>query len=202
MRNFRRLPWALAILLAIPAPLSAQPVVSKTYSYFWIGGKTAEDLDSELERHGPLTKTTGSRHPGATEIKFGGEISYLEKDGRCSIASARVTLRTHIILPRWRNRGAASGTLAMIWDALSADIKRHEERHAEIARGHARNLESRLTSLRPARNCDMLEKRVNEISRKAIEEHDSDQLRFDTTESANFDSRIMRILKNRTRAGE
>ena len=28
--------------------------------------------------------------------------------------------------------------MALIWDTLASDIKRHEERHAEIARTHAR----------------------------------------------------------------
>ncbi|MGF9567347.1 DUF922 domain-containing protein [Neorhizobium sp. JUb45] len=205
MRSFRRSPrvpvlksaTTLTILLALTAPLAAQPVVTKTYSYFSIGGKTAEDLDAELERRGPLTRHTGARHPGATEIKFGGEVSYVERGGRCSIGAVKVTVRTHIILPRWRNRGAASGTLASIWDALSADIKRHEERHAEIARTHARTLEARLLAIRPARDCDILEKRVGEISREAIDSHDREQVRFDAVESKNFDSRIMRVLKNR-----
>lgn len=205
MRSFRRSPQVpvltsattLTILLALTAPLAAQPTITKTYSYFSIGGKTAEDLDAELERRGPLTRHTGARHPGATEIKFGGEVSYVERGGRCSIGAVKVTVRTHIILPRWRNRGAASGTLASIWDALSADIKRHEERHAEIARTHARTLEARLLAIRPAGDCDILEKRVGEISREAIESHDREQVRFDAVESKNFDSRIMRILKNR-----
>ncbi|MGE7369372.1 DUF922 domain-containing Zn-dependent protease [Neorhizobium sp. NPDC001467] len=205
MRSFRRMPrvpalktvTTLAALLAMVTPLAAQPTVSKTYSYFSIGGKTAEELDSELERRGPLTRHTGARHPGATEIKFGGDVSYVERGGRCSIGSARVTLRTHIILPRWRNRTSANGNLARIWDALSADIKRHEERHAEIARTHARALEAKLLAIRPASHCDILEKRVGEISREAIEAHDREQVQFDAVESKNFDSRIMRILRNR-----
>ncbi|MQY47334.1 DUF922 domain-containing protein [Rhizobiales bacterium RZME27] len=206
MRSFRRSPrvpipktvTTLMLLLGLTAPLAAQPVVSKTYSYFSIGGKTAEELDSELERRGPLTRHTGARHPGATEIKFGGEVSYVERGGRCSIGAVKVTVRTHIILPRWRNRGAATGNLARIWDALSADIKRHEERHAEIARTHARSLEARLLAIRPANNCDILEARVGDISRDAIEAHDREQIRFDMVESKNFDTRIMRILKNRS----
>ncbi len=75
----------------------------------------------------------GFRHPGATQIKFGGEVTYLETDRDCSIGDINVTLKTHITLPQWVNRRQANGTLGLIWDTLSADIKRHEERHAEIA---------------------------------------------------------------------
>lgn len=210
MRSFRRSTRApvlktittLTVLIGLAAPVAAQPVVSKTYSYFTIGGKTAEELDSELERRGPLTRHTGARHPGATEIKFGGEVSYVDRGGRCSIGAVKVTVRTHIILPRWRNRNAATGNLARIWDALSADIKRHEERHAEIARTHARTLEAKLRAIRPANSCDILEGKVGEISREAIEAHDREQIRFDAIESKNFDRRIMRVLKNRSGAGD
>ena len=34
--------------------------------------------------------------------------------------------------------------MALLWDTLAADIKRHEERHAEIARNHARKPEDEL----------------------------------------------------------
>nr|WP_246617337.1 DUF922 domain-containing protein [Rhizobium populisoli] len=173
----------------------AEPAVNKTYSYFRIGGRTAEDLDRELEKRGPITHATGHRHPGATEIKFGGDVTYVEKGGQCTVGGTRVTLRTRIMLPRWSNRGKASSDLGFIWDTLSADIKRHEERHAEIARNHARQLERTLEALRPARTCDALEKDVAETTRRLLEDHDAEQLRFDQVEAANFDARMSRLLQ-------
>lgn len=195
--RFRRFFCGALFLSMAPAIASADPAVSKSYSYFKIGGKTAEDLDRELEKRGPLTQTTGHRNPGATEIKFGGEVTYVEKEGRCSVGSAKVTLRTHLILPRWSNRRRADKNLGMIWDALSADIKRHEERHAEIARTHARTLERELLGLPSNKSCDVLEKRVAEITRRNLEAHDRDQLRFDQVEAKNFDARMMRLLQYR-----
>lgn len=195
MRRVRRFFGAILLLCVIPAVASAQPVITKTYSYFRIGGRTAEDLDKELEKRGPVTRTTGHRHPGATEIKFGGDVTYVERGDRCSISGARVTLRTHLVLPRWSNRGRAAADLGFIWDTLSTDIKRHEERHAEIARNHAYQLERELLALRPNRNCDVLEKQVAEITRRILESHDREQLRFDQVEAANFDARMMRLLQ-------
>lgn len=173
----------------------AEPVISKTYSYFRIGGRTAEDIDRELLRRGPLTNSTGSRHPGATEIKFGGDVTYVERGDRCHVGNARVTLRTKIVLPRWTNRTRAAGELGVIWDTLSNDIKRHEERHAEIARNHARLLERELEALSPNRSCDALEKQVAEVTRRVLADHDAEQLRFDRVEAANFDSRMTRLLQ-------
>ena len=188
--------------LVLPVAASSAPQVTKRYSYFSITGRTAEDLDSELSRRGPVTGGTGFRHPGATEIKFGGDITYHESEGRCSIGDVNVTLSTHIILPRWKNRKRADGSLAVIWDTLSADIKRHEERHAEIARQHARTLELALLALPSTRNCAVLERQVGETSRRIIDAHDADQLRFDMVEAKNFEARMMRLLKHRAGSSE
>jgi predicted secreted Zn-dependent protease len=195
IRGVQRLFGAVLLLCVVPAAASAEPVITKTYSYFRIGGRTAEDLDRELEKRGPVTRNTGHRHPGATEIKFGGEVTYMDRGGRCSVGGARVTLRTHIILPRWSNRNRTTADLAFIWDTLSADIKRHEERHAEIARTQARQLERELLDLPSDGSCDALEKQVADTTRQVLQSHDRQQLRFDQVEAANFDSRMMRLLR-------
>ncbi len=195
--RFRRIIGGLLAFCMLSSAAEAAPLISKTYGYFSIGGKTAEELDLELEQRGPLTNATGHRHPGATEIKFGGEVTYVERGGRCSVGGAKVTLRTHLILPRWSNRRRAKKDLRFIWDTLSADIKRHEERHAEIARGYARNLERELLRLRPAGSCAELERKVGSTTKRVLEAHDRDQLRFDKVESKNFDDRMMRLLKYR-----
>lgn len=189
----------IAVILASGAAqqVHSETQVRKSISYFSIGGRTAEDLDKELSSRGPMTKATGARHPGATEIKFGGELNYVEKDGRCSVGAVKVTLQTKILLPRWKNRNRTDKDLALIWDTLSADIKRHEERHAEISRGYARSLEKKLKALRPQKNCETLQQQVSKTTEEVMNSHDQDQLRFDRVESRNFDARMMRLLKNR-----
>jgi predicted secreted Zn-dependent protease len=180
--------------------LSAETMFHKTTVYFSIGGKTAEDLDREMLRRGPVSKITGRRHPGATQINFAGSATFVGKNGHCVIGGAKVSLTTKILLPRWANRRKADRHMALIWDTLSADIKRHEERHAEIARGHAKALEKAILALPPASNCDQLKAKVNSLSQLAMVEHDRDQQQFDRIESANFENRMARLLKYRVEA--
>ncbi len=142
MKRMARLALAAAIL-AFASQAQSEMIVRKTVTYFSIGGKTAADLDREMAAHGPLL-TTGRRHPGATRVTFSGKASYVSEEGRCSIGEARIVLTTKMMLPRWKNRTKADARMALLWDTLSADIKRHEERHAEIARNHARALEKAL----------------------------------------------------------
>jgi len=196
-----RVPLKAALLaLLVAAPLSAasgETVINKSFSYFTIGGRTAEELDKALSAGGPMMKSTGARHPGATRIKFGGSITYVNRGGRCAVGSARVTLSTRIILPRWKYRRQAGRDLALVWDTLSSDIKRHEERHAEIARNHARLMEKTFLALKPEADCERMQATVARVSVAAIEAHDKDQARFDRTEAANFDKRMIRLLQYR-----
>lgn len=190
----------LAGLMLSSTGLHAETIVHKSISYFSIGGKTAGDLDRELQKRGPLLNSTGARHPGATRIRFGGDVTYVQGDGRCKVGNARVTVTTKIFLPRWKHRSSAGHNLALLWDTLSADIRRHEERHAEIARTHARDMEKALLALPPARTCALLQQKVSEISTARVESHDRDQARFDRIEAANFENRMIRLLKARMSA--
>lgn len=188
---------ALVFFCSTSGSALPETIINKSVSYFTISGTTADELDRDLVRRGPKTTSSGLRHPGATQIKFGGAVTYVEKNGRCSVGSAKVTLKTHIILPQWKNRKRAQKDLSLIWDTLAGDIKRHEERHAEIARNHARDMEQTFLSLSPQRTCAAMQAAVAKASKNAVADHDRDQLRFDRIEAKNFEDRMIRLLRNR-----
>ena len=187
-------------LACLAVSASAETVITKSYTYFNVGGRTAAELDDELARRGPQMKSTGSRHPGATQMKFSGSVTYEESGSRCKVQSARVTLHTKIILPNWTARKRAGQGLAIIWDTLSRDIKRHEERHAEIARQYARRLEAGLVALRPRATCADVQVEVTRLSDKLLAEHDRAQMSFDRAEAASFERRMTRMLQFRVDA--
>lgn len=187
-----------ALVLSLPTlPASGETIIRKSITYFSIGGRTASDIDREMTRRGPLSQTTGRRHPGATQIKFNGSATFVARNGRCHIGGAKVSLSTKLMLPRWSNRRKATKEMALLWDTLASDIKRHEERHAEIARTHARKLEKTILGLSSAKNCPTLKAKVNTVSEKAMVGHDKDQMRFDRIESINFEDRMIRLLRHR-----
>ncbi|MCY0095433.1 DUF922 domain-containing Zn-dependent protease [Hoeflea ulvae] len=186
----------MALSLSLfPYPGVADPVISKTYSYFNISGRTGAELERELTLRGPMLEQTGTRHPGATRIKLGGSVKYEKLDGRCRVIGTEVKLETHLTLPRWKNRASADKDTRLIWDTLSSDIKRHEERHAEIARQHARKMEKALEALRPQKTCEKMKARVDATTKSIIEKHAADQARFDRVEAASFERRMLRMLR-------
>ncbi|MBB6485210.1 putative secreted Zn-dependent protease [Rhizobium lusitanum] len=190
---------ALLLALCLPEIARAEVVARKSISYFDIKGRTADEIDASLNQRGPLAMGSSSHHPGATKIRFGGNATYSEAKGRCYISGVKVTVDTEIILPRWRDRRGANKQLSMIWDTLTADIRRHEDRHVEIARQHARQMEQQILALPPATDCDTLQERANEVTARETDRHDADQARFDRVEAINFQSRMRRLLYYRSR---
>jgi len=85
----------------------------------------------------------------------------------------------------------------VLWDSLSGDIKRHEERHAESATQHAHQMEQALKSLPAQKTCEAMQAMVARTTDQQIALHDEDQRRFDAVEMANFEARVMRLVKER-----
>ncbi|RWM07092.1 MAG: DUF922 domain-containing protein [Mesorhizobium sp.] len=191
----RSLLCALMLILAV-MPAGAASLV-KTYSYFSVTGRTLDDIEKQLTKNGPEVKSTGSRHPGATQMAFTTRVSYAQTANSCRIANAQVTVKVKVILPEWRRPRKADPEVRLFWDTLSADIKRHEERHVEIAKNHARELEDALRATYPQKTCEAAKARAAEISAAVLARHDRAQVQFDRVESANFESRIIRLLRYR-----
>ncbi|MER8374719.1 DUF922 domain-containing protein [Mesorhizobium sp. M1406] len=185
-----------ALLALTPIPAGAANLV-KTYSYFAVGGSTLDEIEAQLFKRGPEVKSTGTRHPGATQMAFTTRISYARTSSSCRIADAVVTVKVKVILPEWRRTRKADADVRLFWDTLSADIKRHEERHVEIAKNHGRELEQALEATYPQRNCDAAKAKAAAITAAVLARHDRAQVQFDRVESVNFQSRILRLLRYR-----
>jgi predicted secreted Zn-dependent protease len=190
---------SLLCLLALQGMVMPSDAASidKKYSYFNIYGKSAEDLDREIAKRGPKLKLTGTRHPGATSMNFGLKTKISNDGTWCKLERAFVTLDLKVTLPRWKNRPRASEDMAIMWDTLSSDIKRHEERHALIARSYAIDLERALESLPRDRDCKRLQAKAETVADQLLSGHAKAQADFDRVESINFEARVARLLEYR-----
>jgi predicted secreted Zn-dependent protease len=108
-----------------------------------------------------------------------------------------VTVKVKVILPEWRRPRKADPDVKLFWDTLAADIKRHEERHVEIAKNHARALEDALKATYPQKDCGAAKAKAAEITAAILARHDRAQVQFDRVESVNFESRILRLMRYR-----
>jgi predicted secreted Zn-dependent protease len=180
--------------MAMPAGAAS---VSKTYSYFPVGGSTLEQIEAELSRRGPQVSHTNGRHPGATQMQFTTKITYTQGKGSCRVAEAKTTLTAKVILPKWRRPAKAAKDVRLVWDTLASDIKRHEESHLVIAKNYARELEQALMGMSPQKNCEIAAEKAKTITEKVLTRHKEAQAEFDRIEGKNFESRLTRLLKYR-----
>jgi predicted secreted Zn-dependent protease len=188
---------AIVLLASALAPPATAASVARTYSYFSVGGATLPELQEELSARGPKVKSTGRRHPGATEMEFSNRIGYEETNGKCRASRATVSVKARITLPRWTRPGSAQQDTRLIWDALAGDIKRHEESHVGIARNHAREMEDAVLALPAQKNCELAAHKAKETIQRIMAKHDAAQNRFDDIERINFTNRMDRLIRYR-----
>lgn len=192
----KRLCAALSIILGLAGPGSAT-TVSKTYSYFSVGGVTLDEIEAELARHGPQVKSTGQRHPGATQMEFTTRLGYAETPKNCKIVKANVSLKARVILPKWRRPARADPDVRLVWDTLASDIRRHEESHVVIARNHARELEQALLKVGKQKTCKIASEKAEALQHRILQKHDRAQEEFDRVETINFEKRMTRLMQDR-----
>jgi predicted secreted Zn-dependent protease len=185
-------------LLFCAMPPAQGASLSKSYSYFSIGGSTLDEIESQLSKRGPQLKNSGKRHPGATRMEFTTHLGYAEgENGSCQIIKVNVSVKARMILPRWRRSKKAEQDVRLIWDTLSSDIKRHEESHVIIAKNHAREMEQALKGIYRQKNCQIAAAKAKAITTKLLEKHDRAQVEFDRVEGMNFENRILKLLRYR-----
>lgn len=195
--------WAAAIA-ALPITVAAAQAasVTRTYAYFDIYGNSAADLDRQLRDRGPFLESDKTHHAGASTMRFDTTVKYRNSGGMCSIAKVDVSLSARITLPRWHRTDASSDPdLAIVWDALSQDIRRHEEGHVSLARRNAERLEADIRRLPPRRGCDALKADVARTTEIVLARDDRDQQAYDRAEQAGFKRRFGRLLSRRLEMG-
>lgn len=196
--NLRKRVLAFTAVLAIAAPHAEAASIFRQFSYYNVNGKTAADLDKALSRNGPFLKKTGQHHPGAAEIRFDAKVRYGRASRKaCKVQDVYVNVHAKVSLPRWKQRRKATPELALIWDTLVQDIRRHEESHIVIARSFASRMEREIRSLRSRTDCSALRADIDNVTSRLMEAHDKEQQRFDRVETINFEDRFTRLLTYR-----
>ncbi|KQT53267.1 hypothetical protein ASG43_18780 [Aureimonas sp. Leaf454] len=196
--------WLFPLLAgALLGSVASAAEVKERTTYFTIRGTTLDDLDRDLNRKGPLMTGTGIRHPGSTQVKFDGRVTYRETpDGTCRVE--RTNLGVHLVktLPKWSTPKKATPQTRIVWKTLSDDIARHEDDHARIAKLWLKKMESALRNLGTERSCDRMEARVDSVTATFLANHERAQREFDMIEGREMNMRLRRLLKENIRKAE
>ncbi|NDW05438.1 DUF922 domain-containing Zn-dependent protease [Jiella pacifica] len=187
------------VAFCLPAVAGAASVREKT-TYFAVRGSTLAELDQDLNRRGPFVSDTGIRHPGATQVKFDGKVTYKRTPEGCAVDATNLSLDLEMTLPKWIQPKRVPAHTKLIWETLEKDIRRHENRHAAIARNWLKRMESAIRNLRTEPNCSAMEEMVNTVTHRYLAGHERAQIEFDTIEGREVNFRLRRALSRAVEA--
>lgn len=148
-------------------------------SIYRISGFEYDELARAMARHGPGTDEIGTRL-GLHRADWRWSYRYRPdgRSGRCRLVEATVILRSVIVLPEWTNRPTAPRSMADRWRDFVEALRYHEEGHRARARRLGVTLWQSLLGLEAA-TCEALRERAERSARRAIEEGERAQLRYD-----------------------
>jgi predicted secreted Zn-dependent protease len=173
----------------------AEASSSKSYSYFTVGGRTLIEILADIQKRGPRINGAKDRMMGTTALKFTTNLNYREANGFCSVASAKVTTIAKITLPRWRKPNGADQSVQLIWNALAADIKRHEDSRLPIANKYARAVERELKTIRHEKSCAVARTKAQGIQAGIFEQQDKAQAKANQVQARKFEALLRKLQK-------
>lgn len=185
--------------LALAAPSQAGVEIDVKTTYYDVRGKSIESLDESIYRNAPLLNGK-ERALGQARLKFDANIDAEMTNRGCAVTDPNVSLDIVVTLPRWRGHNKADAGLQRLWSNFYGFVKRHEERHAEIAMKHAKMLERVFSNVPTAPNCKLLRARLMAGAKRILTQHKNAQERFDANEQARMRRAARMVATRRPRA--
>lgn len=173
---------AIAVLLAaaICPPLTlAEPVTRVHTSYYYIDGSSATVLTAQINQAGPKD-VDGNHHAGKTRWDVQWKFNHHQEGESCGIKDVTVAVGIAQIMPKWRGQDKPGGaTLKARWQKFLAAQKRHEEGHKEHGIKAGGEIEKALLAIKPASNCEDLDKVANAAGEQVTEKYRKQDADYD-----------------------
>lgn len=140
----------LAVALSCFAPdATARPAHSTRYSYYTVGGDSAEDIYRAMLSKGP--RVNGAKAYAATTATSS-QDGKLRQTKSCKIENYRLKIDFVIKLPKIKNEKVLPSSDRARWQQFSSFLKKHEETHRSIWLECANDLERKVAGIK-AKTC-------------------------------------------------
>ncbi len=157
-----RLMTAALLAVGLTVPACAKPSQTTTYSYYTVGGDTAEEIYGAMLRKGP--RVNGAKAYAATSATTTQDGKLLQAKS-CQIADYRLKLEFVIKLPKIKNEKVLPAGDRSRWKQFSSFLKKHEETHRTIWMGCASALEQQVKAIR-AKTCAEADRKAQALWEK------------------------------------
>jgi len=167
------------LLLILPCALAlGEPLVRVHSSYYYVEGASATVLSTQIEARGPAMED-GTRRPGKTSWDVQWKLNHLREGDTCGIQHVAVAVVVAQTLPKWGNEDAGAAALKARWKKFSDAVRQHEDKHLEFARQAGVEVEAALLAMKPASNCEDLDRAANAAAEQLIEKYRKDDAAYE-----------------------
>lgn len=151
------------------------------YSGYAVRGINPADIWSDIVRRGPHQRERGLYAQAEAQVRFDWNANYASSREGCRVQAAVVSVDVNIVLPSWVDEGRASPALRTAWSRYIAEVRRHEERHKDIAVAAAREMERAIRAAPPQRSCADVQRYIAAQIHQVRQKERGQQLQFDRT---------------------
>jgi predicted secreted Zn-dependent protease len=178
MKTFNPLVIAALLLLCLPLGADAEPTVSVTKEYYFVDGRTAQEIRNDLNAKTPV-RQNGRKYDAHTKWNVDWHFWWRKKPGSCEISKVTTEVAVKYTLPELRDNYSIQNDLKEKWESYNRALVRHEEGHKDLGVNAARAIENGIWSLDPRHTCEQLEVDSNGIGHAIIEEYRILETKYD-----------------------
>lgn len=161
--RYTSVPMLTAVgLLVIGTVAEAKPVFNTKYTYYTVGGDSAEDIYNAMLKKGP--RVNGAKAYAATSATTTQDGKLLQSSS-CRIENYRLKIDFNIKLPKIKNEKVLPAGDRKRWQQFSSFLKTHEETHRSIWLGCANDLERQVEAIK-AKTCGEADKKAASLWEK------------------------------------
>lgn len=162
-----------------PALAGAEPVTRVHTSYYYIDGSSATVLAAQIDKTGPKD-ADGKRYAARTRWDVQWQFNHHQEGETCGIKDVSVAVGIARNMPKWRGEDKPGGAqLKARWQKFLEALKRHEEGHKEYGMKAGGEIEKALLAMKPASNCEDLDKAANAAGEQVIEQYRKQDADYD-----------------------
>jgi predicted secreted Zn-dependent protease len=160
----------VAGLALMAGPALAEPLTRLHTSYYFVTGSSATVLAAQLDQKGPAGED-GKRQAGKTRWDVQWKFNHDQQGETCGVKDVTVAVGIAQNLPKWSGEDKGPEALRKRWDKFSQALKRHHEGHKDHGMKAGAEIEAALLAVKPASNCQDLDKAANAAGEQVIEKY-------------------------------
>ena len=165
----------LPVVLCIGILVLSGYAVSQETKKYNVSGANADELIASMEANGP-----GGGAWGSYENKWGASGPIEVTNGKYRFTSVNVTYSYSITMPNWPGYRNASTCRKKNWDAMYLNLKKHEDKHIEMAKNVSSEIKSAAMNIIPQDTKAELEAKLSSVVKKRVAENQALQDKFDS----------------------